>query len=746
MDLIDIEEIKAGRIWRQMGLTDEEYQMVVKALGRDPNLTELGMYAALWSEHCAYKHSRALFHLFPTESQRLLEGLGENAGIVDIGDGLAICFKVESHNHPSAIEPVLGAATGVGGILRDVFAMGARPIAVLDSLRFGSPDNPRTRELIAGVAEGISSYAKTVSVPAVGGEIYFHPCYEENPLVNAMGVGVVEHRHIATASARGVGNPVMIAGGRTGRGGILGASFASAELDETSHEQSHAVAIGDPETGRRLIEACLELIASGLVEGIQDMGAAGLTSSSAEMAARAKTGIELDVGLVPRKEEGMTPYEIMLSESQERMLIIPKKGSEDQVKAIFAKWGVEATVIGRVTDDGMLRVREGDVLYAQVPAASLSSEGAPLYHPEEAQPAWEERLAAQPLPPVTEDLHGCLLRLLAAPSIASKRWVYERCDSDVQGNTLAGPGVADAAVIRIPGTRKAIALTLDCNPRYCYLDPYTGSAIAVAEAARNVVCVGAQPLAITDGLNFGSPEKPEIFSQLRRGIEGIAAACRALGLPVTGGNVSLYNETDGQAIYPTPIIGMLGLLENADDCLTAGWQQDGHVIVLLGETKEELGGTEFLSVVHGLEGGKAPQLDLDREKRVQASVLQAVREGLLASAHDCSEGGLAVCLAESCIISGKGASIALDLTMRADALLFGESQSRIVLSLSEEHLPRLERIAAQHEVPCTVLGRVGTDALTIALQGDRPVSLGWNVQTMQESYNDSLSRIMKGQA
>ncbi len=743
---MNIEEIKAGKLWRQMGLTDEEYEMVIETLGREPNWTELGMYAALWSEHCSYKHSRALFHLFPTESERLLEGLGENAGIVDIGDGLAICFKVESHNHPSAIEPVLGAATGVGGILRDIIAMGARPIAVLDSLRFGIPDSPRTRELIAGVTDGISSYAKTVSVPAVGGEIYFHPCYEENPLVNAMGVGVVEHRHIATASARGVGNPVMIAGGRTGRDGILGASFASAELDEASHEQTHAVAIGDPDTGRRLIEACLEVIASGLVAGIQDMGAAGLTSSSAEMAARAKTGIELDVALVPRREEDMTPYEIMLSESQERMLVIPKKGSEQQVKAIFAKWGIEATVIGRVTDDGMLRVLEGDVLYAEVPAASLSTEGAPLYHPAETLPAWEEELATQPLPPVPDDLHGCLLRLLSAPSIASKRWVYEQCDSEVQGNTLAGPGVADAAVVRIPGTRKAIALTLDCNPRYCYLDPYTGSAIAVAEAARNVVCVGAQPLAITDGLNFGSPEKPEIFSQLRRAIEGISAACRALELPVTGGNVSLYNEIEGQAIYPTPIIGMLGLLEDAEAYLTAGWQQEGHIIVLFGETNQELGGTEYLSVIHGLEGGKLPQLDLDREKRVQASVLQAAREGLLASAHDCSEGGLAVCLAESCIISGKGARLAVDLDMRADALLFGESQSRVVLSLAEEHLPRLQQIAAQHAVPCTVLGRVEGDALTIFLRGNTPVLLSWSVETMKEHYDHSLSRTMKGQA
>ncbi|MGI6611496.1 MAG: phosphoribosylformylglycinamidine synthase subunit PurL [Limnochordia bacterium] len=745
---MDVGEIKAGRIWRKMGLTDQEYQMVVDALGRDPNWTELGMYAALWSEHCAYKHSRTLFHLFPTQSDRLLEGLGENAGIIDIGDGLAVCFKVESHNHPSAIEPVLAAATGVGGILRDIFAMGARPIAVLSSLRFGSPDIERVRALVAGVAEGISSYANTANVPAVGGEIYFHPCYEGNPLVNAMGVGVVEHRHIATASARGVGNPVLVAGGRTGRDGILGASFASAELDEASHEQSHAVAIGDPDTGKRLIEACLEVIASGVVEGIQDMGAAGLTSSSSEMAARAGTGIELDVALVPRKDEGMTPYEIMLSESQERMLIIPRKGSEKQAMAIFAKWGVEATLIGRVTDDGVLRVREGDVVVAEVPAASLSSEGAPRYYPAEARPAWEDELAAQPVPPVTDDLHACLLRLLASPSIASKSWVYDQCDSEAQGNTLVGPGAGDAAVIRITGSRRAIALTLDCNSRYCYLDPYVGAAMAVAEAARNVVCVGAQPLGITDGLNFGNPEKPEAFSQLRRAVEGISAACRALDIPVTGGNVSLYNETDGQAIYPTPIIGMLGLLEDAQRHLQAGWQQEGHVIALVGDTKAELGGSEYLAVVYGLEGGQLPQLDLNLEKRVQAAVLTAAEEGLLASAHDCSEGGLAVSLAECCILSGKGATIDLVQDLRPDAVLFGESPSRIVLSLPERHLSRLQEIASQHAVPCEALGRVGGNSLTITLQkGTHPSAsspLCWTVEAMAERYNNSLRHTMKG--
>lgn len=749
---MEIAEIKRRKAWRDMSMSDAEYQMVVDVLGRDPNWTELGMFAVLWSEHCAYKHSRALFKLFPHKSPRLLEGMGENAGIVDIGDGLAVCFKVESHNHPSAIEPYQGAATGVGGILRDIFTMGARPIAVLDSLRFGNLDDPHVRYLFAGVVAGISGYGNSVGVPTVGGEVYFNPSFSGNPLVNVMAVGLVEHKHIATASASGVGNPVMVVGARTGRDGIHGASFASAELNQASEERRPSVQVGDPFTEKLLIEACIELIQTGMVVGIQDMGAAGLTSSASEMAARANSGIDMDLAFVPRREEGMTPYEIMLSESQERMLVVPRSGCEEKVKEIFNRWGLEATVVGKVTDDGILRVRENGVVVAEVPAKALSTDGAPLYHPEEAEPAWLAKLWSQPMPAPAGDLCTVLLQLLGNPDIASKAWVFRQYDTMVQTNTVIGPGGSDASVLRVRGTNRALSLSMECNSRYCYLDPSLGAAAAVAEAARNVVCTGAQPIAITDGLCFGNPEKPEVAWQLHRAVEGISAACRALGVPVTGGNVSLYNETEGQPIYPTPVIGMVGLLENIDQRLQAGFQSDGDLIVLLGETKEELGGSAYLAQIHNLEAGRPPELDLELERQVQLVVLDAAKEGLLSSAHDCSDGGLAVALAEACLFGGHGAEVSLRMPFRADALLFGESQSRIVLSVPEAKLPRLQALASLHGAPLSLLGRVGGNALTIALHPIDSVvgattdaqTISCSLQEMARQYYGSLPERMDG--
>lgn len=749
---MEIAEIRAKRAWRDMGLTDSEHQRIVDILGRDPNWTELGMYSVLWSEHCAYKHTRKLFHLFPTKSPRVLESLGENAGVVDIGDGLAVCFKVESHNHPSAVEPFDGAATGVGGILRDIFTMGARPVAVLNSLRFGPLTNEKVRHLLRGVVAGASDYGNKVNVPTVGGEIYFDPSYLGNPLVNVMAVGILEQKYMATASASGVGNPVMVVGARTGRDGIQGASFASAEFSETSGERHHSIPVGYPSIGKPLIEACLELIRTGLVVGIQDMGAAGLTSSSAEMAARAGSGIDMDLSLVPRREDGMTPYEIMLSESQERMLIVPRQGAEDEVKRIFSKWGLEATVVGKVTSDGMLRLRENGKVVAEVPAISLSTEGAPYYQPAQERPAWLDQLHKQPLPPActTAQLQDALIKLLASPTIADKSWASAQFDANAQGNTIMGPGGSDAALIRVGGTNKALAMSIDCNSRYCYLNPYIGAQIAVAEAARNVICTGAQPLAIADGLNFGNPEKPEVYWQLNQAIQGIADACRALQVPVVGGNASLYNETEGQAIYPTPVIGMVGLIENVDKHLSAGWKQAGDLIVLIGRNQEELGGSEYMAVMHNLTAGTPPAINLEIEVRVQNFVLGAASAGLLSSAHDAAEGGLAVALAESCLAAGIGAQVELPAPFRHDALLFGETQSRIIVSVPKEKGADLFRLAAQCGVPASMLGTVGGDGMQISLVSETqdeatPVQLSWSLKQMAKAYYGVIPGLMDGQ-
>ena len=735
------QEIKTSQLWRQMGLTDTEYEQICDFLGRNPNYTELGMYAVLWSEHCAYKHTRPFFKRFPTEGKRILQGPGENAGVVDIGDGWAAVFKVESHNHPSAIEPYHGAATGVGGILRDIFTMGARPVAILNSLRFGSLEDERVKFLLKGVAAGMADYGNTVGVPTVAGEVYFDQAYAGNPLVNAMAVGLVRHETITTATASGVGNPVMVVGAATGRDGIHGATFASGEFDGGEEGHHSSVAIGDPATEKLLIEACLEVIASDLIVGIQDMGAAGLTSSACEMASRAGSGIEMDVSLVPRREPGMTAYEIMLSESQERMLLVPKKGAEEEVKAIFDRYGLPAVVIGKVTADGMVRVYDGDQLAADVPAKSLT-EGAPCYIREGRQPAYLEHTRdfdAASLPLQTE-YNGELLRLLDSPTIASKRWIYQQFDHSLGRNTVVGPGVADAAVLQVEGTNRGIAVTIDGNGRYTYLDPYHGAMGAVAEAARNLVCTGAEPIGLTDGLNFGNPEKPEVYWQLEEAINGIAAAARFLEIPVTGGNASLYNESGGQAIYPTPVIGMVGLLEEVTLQTTSAFQSADDVIALLGWPGFELGGSEYLQLKMAAALGLPPQIDLHKEKSLQQACLAAIKAGLVKSAHDVSEGGIAVALAESCIQGKVGATIRLPWAERPDVVLFSESAARIVLSVNPEKVRALEKLATQFAVPITLLGTVGSSDLQIFVTDQEQPVVSQKVADLAGVWETALER------
>jgi phosphoribosylformylglycinamidine synthase II len=737
------EEIKQTQAWRPMGLKDEEYDRICGILGRLPNYTELGMYAVLWSEHCSYKHSRPLFKYFPTKGPRILVGPGENAGAVDIGDGLAIVMKVESHNHPSAVEPYQGAATGVGGILRDIFTMGARPIANLNSLRFGDPQDEHVRRLVRGVVAGIGDYGNCTGVPTVAGEVSFADCYGGNCLVNAMSVGLVAHELITQAIASGVGNPVMVVGSTTGKDGIHGATFASAELSEENEEKRPSVQVGDPFTEKLLIEACLELIQSGVVVGIQDMGAAGLTSSSAEMASKAGCGIEMDLTLVPQREIGMNSYEIMLSESQERMLVVPKAGTEEQVKAIFDKWGLNAVVVGKVTDDGMLRIFHHGQLAAEVPAQSLSTDGAPTYVPPAERPAYLNELWQydfQQLPDLEpEEIQDVFWQLLTSPNIVSRRWVWEQYDQHVQLGTLVGPG-SDAAVLRLPGTKHGIALTIDCNGRYCYQNPRVGAAQAVAEAARNIYASGGEPVAITDGLNLGNPEKPEIYWQLRETVLGVAEACEALSTPVTGGNVSLYNETEGQAIYPTPIIGMLGVLEDAQKHATIAFKREGDLILLVGEPGEELSGSEYLQVRHQLVAGSGPKLDLAAEKRNGEFCRTAISQGLVSSCHDISEGGLAIALAE-CSLAGKiGAQVRLCNPKRCDGLLFGESQARYVLSLSEAKYDTVRNLAIERGVPISLLGRVGGVKFTVEL-GDKQV-IEADLQEMLELWNTGFERLL----
>ena len=692
------------------GLTPEEYQKILKILGREPTYTELGVFSVMWSEHCSYKSSRHYLKLLPTEGPSVLQGPGENAGVVDIGDGLAVAFKMESHNHPSFIEPYQGAATGVGGILRDIFTMGARPIASLNSLRFGSIDHPRTPYLLSGVVAGIGGYGNCVGVPTVGGEVYFDECYNGNILVNAFTLGIMKKKRIFTGIAKGVGNPVIYVGSKTGRDGIHSATMASESFSEEKEQRRPTVQVGDPFTEKLLLEACLELMEKDCIVGIQDMGAAGLTSSSSEMAGRGGSGIELDLSRVPLRESGMTPYEILLSESQERMLLVARKGTEDEVKRIFDKWDLDAVVIGQVTEDRQFRAHFNGAEVVRVPITALTKE-APVYQRPAARPSNIDELQQLDLSAVQEpeDLAATLKLLLGSPNIALKEWVYRQYDHFVRSNTVIAPG-ADAAVIRVKGTQKGLALTVDGNSRYCFLDPYVGGVLTVAEAARNLACVGARPLGLTDCLNFGSPENPEVMWQFAEVIRGMRDACMALKVPVVSGNVSFYNETDSKPIYPTPTVGMVGLLAKLKRVVTPWFKFPGDIVVLLGRTREELGGSEYLKLIHGLVKGTPPWIDLKLEQAVQNCCLEAIDRGILRSAHDISDGGLAVSLAECCIGGPDrplGVRIETHEMIRGDALLFSESPSRIVVSLEEKNLAQLQELAAELRVPMHVIGTVG---------------------------------------
>jgi len=692
------------------GLTVEEYQKIENILGRDPNLTELGIFSVMWSEHCSYKSSKAYLKLLPTEGPGVLQGPGENAGAVDVGDGLAAVFKMESHNHPSFIEPYQGAATGVGGILRDVFTMGARPIASLNSLRFGSFEDARTAYLVKGVVGGIGGYGNCVGVPTVGGEVYFDETYNANILVNAFTLGLAKKGSLFKGRAKGVGNSLMYVGAKTGRDGIHGATMASEAFSEEAEKRRPTVQVGDPFTEKLLLEACLKLMENDFLIGIQDMGAAGLTSSSTEMAERGKTGVELELSIVPLREQGMTPYEILLSESQERMLLVVKKGCEEKVKSIFNRWDLDAVVVGRVTRDRLFRVLFHGTEVARIPISALTSE-APVYSRSAERPKDQDEVQRLDLKNIAEpkDLGTTLKALLNSPNLGSKEWVYRQYDHFVRSNTVLAPG-SDAAVIRIKETKKGLALTVDGNGRYCYLDPYVGGLLAVAEAARNLACVGAKPLGLSDCLNFGSPERPEVMWQFSGVIQGMRDGCIALGVPVVSGNVSFYNETSGVPIYPTPTVAMVGILAKVERHVTPWFKSEGDNVVLLGSTREELGGSEYLKVFHGLVRGTPPWIDLKLERAVQLCCLKAIERGILRSAHDVSEGGLAVALAECCVAGpGRPLGVRIELRemMRTDALLFGESQSRIIVSIEGKKLNRLREIAEKEGAPMHVIGEVG---------------------------------------
>ena len=713
----------ADEALQRHGLTREEYQRLLEMLGREPTTTELGIFSVMWSEHCSYKSSRVHLRTLPTAGTHVLQGPGENAGAVDIGDGLAAVFKIESHNHPSFIEPYQGAATGVGGIIRDIFTMGARPIALLNSLRFGPLHEPLVRRTFAGVVAGIGGYGNSIGIPTVGGEIGFDESYTGNPLVNVFCLGIAKVDEIIKGVASGAGNAVYYVGAKTGRDGIHGATMASAEFDEKSAEKRPAVQVGDPFMEKLLLEACLEVMKTDALVGIQDMGAAGLTCSTCEMGARGGAGVEIDVSLVPQREVGMTPYEIMLSESQERMLLVVKRGREGNVERIFEKWDLHAVRIGEVTTDGRMRVKNQGEVVAEIRTESLT-DGAPLYRRPMAQPAYlaeaqQLSRASLGVPPSASEVFR---RLLASPGIASKRWVYRQYDHMVRTNTLVFPGMG-AGVVRVKGTCRALALSVDGNSRFVYLDPFAGAQLAVAEAARNVACAGGQPIGATNCLNFGNPERPEIMWQFARAVEGIGVACRALDIPITGGNVSLYNETDGQAILPTPVLGVVGLIEDAVSVTGRAFRSAGDAIVLLGETQDELGGSEYLKVIHGLVRGVPPQLDLEREAALQRLLVKGVSDGLIRSAHDCAEGGLAVTLAECCFDTELGAEVdipAIDTETSEFgdvAAIFGESASRVVVSITVSRTAELQTRAAKVGVPATIIGSVGGHRIRVAVAG-----------------------------
>jgi phosphoribosylformylglycinamidine synthase subunit PurL len=729
------------------GLTEYEYGRLVDMLGREPTFTELGVVSALWNEHCSYKHSRPILRTLPTEAPWVLQGPGENAGVISVGDGIAVAFKIESHNHPSAVEPYQGAATGVGGILRDVFTMGARPIAMLNSLRFGSLDNARVRYLFAGVVKGIGDYGNCVGIPTVAGDVVFDPAYSGNPLVNAMCVGVMREDELMRAVAQGVGNPIIAVGARTGRDGIHGASFASEELSDENEAKRPRVQVGDPFTEKLLLEASLELINSGHIVAIQDMGAAGLTSSSAEMAARGDVGVVIDTSRMPVREEGMTPYEILLSESQERMLVVAKKGHEHEVEKILSKWDLTTAVVGEVIAEPVYRIVEGDRVVAEFPGTRLVTD-CPVYTPEaresdEIRRLRETDVAAIAERPEERDPAWTLDRLLSSPTIASKRWVYRQYDTMVRTNTVIGPG-GDAAVVRLRGTDKALALKTDCNGRYVYLDPRVGGQIAVAEAARNVACTGGRPLAITNNLNFGNPKKPEIFFQFREAVGGMGDACRVLRTPVTGGNVSFYNESPTGAVYPTPVIGMVGLIDSLAHVTRATFRAPGDAIVLLGENTDEIGGSEYLLRVHGAVAGSPPRVDLEGERRLIDALLAAITGGTVSSAHDCADGGLLVALAECCMANPDlqlGAEVDLSAwdALPLRAVLFGEAQGRVVVSTPDAEA--VIATAREHGVPARLVGTVRDRAAGLAVRaGGRAFQT--SVDRIADAYHDAIPAIM----
>ncbi len=738
---------------RRHGLSEQEYARCRQVLGREPNYTELGIFSAMWSEHCSYKSSKVHLRRLFTSGPQVVQGPGENAGVVDLGDGDVAVFKMESHNHPSFIEPVQGAATGVGGILRDIFTMGARPIASLDSLRVGDPAAPRMRYLIGGVVQGISSYGNSIGVPTVGGEVWFHPSYNGNILVNAFCLGVARRDAIFKGRAEGPGNSILYFGSRTGRDGIHGATMASDSFGEGREQRRPTVQVGDPFTEKLLLEASLELMRADLLVGIQDMGAAGLTCSTLEMAGRAGTGVVVDLARVPRREAGMTAYEVMLSESQERMLMVVAKGREQEALSIVRKWDLDAEVIGEVTADGHARVLEDGCPVAVVPAGPLS-EASPVNERPAREPAsHRERLRLDlSSVPVPSDLGAVLDRLLSSPNLCSREWVWRQYDHTVRAATVVRPG-SDAAVVRLigrDGRAKGIAMASDCNPRWCGLDPELGAAHAVAESARNVACTGARPLSATDCLNFGSPENPEIMWQFSRAVDGIARACRTLGTPIVSGNVSFYNQTDGRAVLPTPTIAMVGLLPDASRAATSYFKDDRDLILLLGTTLEEIGGSEYLAAIHGREEGAPPRLDLDAEAAVQQLTVRAVQAGLVRSAHDVSDGGLAVALAECCIggrdalgagASPRGATVDLPGGVREDALLFGESASRVLLSLREADLPAFEGLARGSRVPWSVVGRVGGPSLEVRMAG-APL-LSRRVDEMHRMWHSTFPDLMR---
>jgi phosphoribosylformylglycinamidine synthase subunit PurL len=731
----------AEQSWRQLGLTDLEYEMIVEQMGREPNLVELNMYSVMWSEHCSYKHSRSSLSFFPTSGSRVIQGPGENAGVVDIGDGWAAVFKIESHNHPSAVEPYQGAATGVGGILRDIFTMGAQPIAFLNSLRFGTLEDARGRYLFDGVVAGIGGYGNCVGIPTVAGEIYFEPCYGGNPLVNAMCVGIMPVERLVLGKACGVGNLVLLVGARTGRDGIHGVTFASEELSEASEERRPAVQVGDPFMGKLLMDATLEVIEKKLVSGVQDFGGAGLTCALTETASRGGSGVEIDLDKVPLREEGMHPFEILTSESQERMLLIVEPGKLEAVEAVFRRWDLHPAVLGRVTDDGMVVARYKGEEVVRVPAASVSG-GAPAYTPLSREPFYFRELAAfdqDSLEPV-EDLNAVLLKLLGSADLASKEWVWRRYDYMVRTSTLQGPG-GDAAIIRLRESGKSLALTVDGNGRHTYLDPHLGGKLAVAEALRNLSCTGAEPIGITDCLNFGNPEKPEIFWQFRQAVEGMAEACRVLETPVVGGNVSFYNEVEGEAIYPTPVVGAVGLLECGEIPCGMAFSDDKSLIFMLGSSDISLGGSQFLKSIHGKVAGRLAAIDLELEKRLQGLLRLLIREKLISSAHDLSDGGLAVALAESCLGGNQGASITLKPAADAILTLFGEGPSRAIITFGQEFLARVRQLAAEASVELIELGEVGGESLKISLIDDLVINLP--IPEMRKAHEEVFSCIME---